>query len=136
MAVGEALKQLWVDGGIQKDVAKRLADHGLVADQPKVSKWERGTITPNLEQIVAMEDVFGRPHGWVLMQAGFVDADALVKRRRDDGVDHAAPFEELRFAYAEVARLEAVVRQLGLEPESAHPAPNNNRRKRKHRPAT
>ncbi len=40
--------------------------------QSTVSQWERDKSTPDAYQLRAIEDACDRPHGWILVQAGFV----------------------------------------------------------------
>lgn len=62
---------------IQKDVAQRLTEFGLPTDQTKVSAWLRGRV-PTIEQMNAIEDCYGLPHGKILADAGFIDVDGLT----------------------------------------------------------
>jgi transcriptional regulator with XRE-family HTH domain len=46
--------------------------------QSTLSQWENGKSTPDLEQLRTIEDACGRPHGWIAVQAGYVDGVTSV----------------------------------------------------------
>lgn len=76
MSIGEAVRVTYEGAGLtQQQLAERL---GAGVDQPTVSKMVRNQRRPSLEEIRAIEDAAGVPHGAVLRAAGFVDLGASV----------------------------------------------------------
>lgn len=87
--VGAAVRSARV-GKTQTQLAKAVG-----TDQPTISKWERGTQLPTVDEIAAVERATGRTPGWVLIRAGYVsatpgveDAIAADKRLTDDQRTH------------------------------------------------
>jgi ADP-ribose pyrophosphatase YjhB (NUDIX family) len=105
MAIAEALRELLAAEPTQASVAARLTDHGLPTDQTKVSAWLRGRV-PNVEQLATIEDVFGKPRGWVLSRAGYVDAAGLVSDRFvGDSASAVTKENQIRALHVEVRLL-------------------------------
>lgn len=57
----------------------QLAD-AVNTDQGTVSRWENGNLRPELDDLRAIEDAAGVPHGTILRRAGYV---AEIKTVRD-----------------------------------------------------
>lgn len=84
MMLGAAIRE--VRGNLTQD---ELAAK-LNTDQGTVSRWENGKLRPDLNDIKAIEDAVGVPHGTVLRRAGYIaevvtvedalEADASVPR--------------------------------------------------------
>lgn len=45
----------------------------LNVTQATVSRWEKGDSTPDVEQMLRLEDHYKKPHGTVLRHAGLID---------------------------------------------------------------
>lgn len=79
MTIGAAMKAARTGRRNQAEVAAALSAAGVPGgDQPTVSKWERDEQRPSLEQIAAVEEACGRPRGFVLIAAGFVELPASL----------------------------------------------------------
>jgi transcriptional regulator with XRE-family HTH domain len=65
--LGQAIKA--ARGSMKQDALARAVG----VDQPTISKWERGTVRPSLDDIARVEKATGRARGWVLIAAGLVD---------------------------------------------------------------
>jgi len=72
--VGEALKTAYKKAGLrQEDLAAALD-----VDQGTVSRWSRGVQRIELEYFPRIDELCGRPRGYLLRLAGYVDdLDAL-----------------------------------------------------------
>jgi len=72
---GRAFRQAYEAAGLtQADLAKGLQARGWVkVDQSQISKWARGLVVPPLEVLPDIDAVCGRPKGYVLREAGYVD---------------------------------------------------------------
>lgn len=62
------------------DATQAAIAQAIGVDQPSVSRWERGEASPSLDQIAAYEEAAGRPRGYVLVAAGYVDDVPSVER--------------------------------------------------------
>lgn len=67
MDLGQAVARA-LSGHRQVDVAERLG-----VSQNSISRWKTGDQRPALDQIAALEEACGRPRGFVLRLAGYVD---------------------------------------------------------------
>lgn len=67
MTIGAALRNARGEH-TQTDIAERLG-----VGQNTVSDWERDRSLPGLDQITAFDQACGRPRGWTLRVAGYVD---------------------------------------------------------------
>lgn len=62
----------------QKALAKAL--FGNESRQSTISRWERGLAErPTLEEINAIEEVTGKPRGWILVRAGYVELPSSTR---------------------------------------------------------
>lgn len=68
MALGAAIRAM--RGADPQD---RLADVTRVK-QATISRWEHGKSTPTIEQMIALEDLYDRPRGSLLRDAGVIEA--------------------------------------------------------------
>jgi hypothetical protein len=50
----------------------------LNVGQSNISKWMRGITRPSLEDIARLEETCGRPRGFILRAAGYVDCPGAV----------------------------------------------------------
>lgn len=41
--------------------------------QPTISRWVNGSILPTLDDLTAIEQASGRPRGWILHAAGYIE---------------------------------------------------------------
>lgn len=87
MELHEAIRQAYTGRLRQIDLAERLG-----VDQTAISRWARGANRPQLEELAAIEEACGRPRGYILRLAGFVDeivdvesAVAADPRLNDEG---------------------------------------------------
>lgn len=55
----------------------------LGVQQNTISRWVTGETTPSLDQIKALEVAAGRPVGFVLRQAGFVESSRTLENAVD-----------------------------------------------------
>jgi hypothetical protein len=109
LALTDVLRDLFADK-TQAAIAAELTDFGLKADQTKVSAWVRGR-QPSLDQIALIEQWAGKPRGWVLARAGYVDLPDVEPLDRASVVvvpDLAARVDDLS------VRLERVERRLEI----------------------
>ena len=101
--IEEVLAELFA-GETQAATTARLAA-GRMGDvyQAKVSAWLRGR-RPSLEQLAAIERIYGQPRGWILWRAGFVDAVSLAPLATDEEytLDDDAPAVEVDDALAQL----------------------------------
>lgn len=89
MAIADALAEMFGrPDETQEDIAAKITAAGTLGPvkQPKVSAWLRGARPLTLDQIAQLEEIYGRPRGWVLNCAGLVDAAGILRRL---AVDHA-----------------------------------------------
>lgn len=93
----------------QTEIAARLTEGGHPVDQTKVSRWLRGETEPSLDEIAIVENIFGKPKGWVLTRAGFT-AVAGVEPLTELGVQPVtrSEFNQLR------RQMNALTGRLGL----------------------
>lgn len=89
----------------QVDVAERV---GLL--QGQLSKYVSGSVRPPLEMINAIEAACGRPKGWILIRAGYVDLPRTVPEvvLTDVDLSHASAVALLTLYRGLVAGGEAV----------------------------
>lgn len=73
MNIGEAIRHAY-GTSTQADLAAALG-----VTQGAVSKWVRGDLSPSLEQLAAIEVATGRPRGFILRCAGFVEDVTTVE---------------------------------------------------------
>lgn len=74
VAIGRALKAM--RGRDSQDVIAEL----IGVTQVTVSRWEHGKSSPTLDQMVVIEDHYGRPRGSLLRDAGLIEpVDTLEK---------------------------------------------------------
>lgn len=73
MPLHEAIT-LICEGHNQEALAKAVG-----VDQTTISRWMRGETRPTLERLATLEEAAGRPRGFVLRAAGFID-DAVSAR--------------------------------------------------------
>ena len=107
LALTDVLRELFSDK-TQASIAAELTDLGLRADQTKISAWVRGR-QPSLDQIALIERWAGKPKGWVLARAGYVnlpDVEPLERSPMAATGDLAHRVDDL------AARLERVERRL------------------------
>ena len=67
MTLGQALRLA------RGKLTQREVGQLLGVDQGTVSHWEKGKGQPELDQIAAIEEAAGRPRGFTLIAAGFVE---------------------------------------------------------------
>jgi|1186.fasta_scaffold856051_2 transcriptional regulator with XRE-family HTH domain len=69
----------------QRDIAKAVG-----VEQSTISRWMRGATQPSFEKLKRLEDAAGRPRGFVLRLAGFIDeadgADARYAIHQDQAL--------------------------------------------------
>ena len=98
MTIGERIAQFRKDAGLsQEQLAERLG-----VSRQSVSKWETGGVTPDLDKVLAMSELFG------------VSTDALLKDAPAQASAEETPAEE---AFAEEAVSDSVA------PAQPQPAP-------------
>ena len=83
MTLQHALADLF-GGDTQTTIAARLAGAGLAVDQTKVSRWLRGATDPRLAELPTIEDAYGKPRGWILARAGFVEMPGVEPVKQPD----------------------------------------------------
>lgn len=113
MRLATILRELFGDD-TQVAIAARLTDCGIVATQPTISAWLHGRKPLTIEQMNVIEACYGRPRGWILTRAGFVDPPALIGTTAisENEVDTAAQRALVR---DHVARTQAALRALERE---------------------
>src|SRR5688500_168125 len=75
--IGEALQRARLQPDLaQRKLAVKMGDREL---QGTISRWERGQLTPSLEQVAAVEAALGFPRGYVLTLAGYVAETPTVE---------------------------------------------------------
>lgn len=64
---------------------------GTPSRQGAISRWEHNVERPSLEEIAAIEGATGRPRGWILIRAGYVDlpTDTRSAIEADPALDDA-----------------------------------------------
>lgn len=67
MALGAAIRA--ARGSLTQEALAEI----VKTDQPTISKWERGKQQPSFDEVRAIEDAAGLPHGFILRSAGYVD---------------------------------------------------------------
>lgn len=90
-----AFRRAYTEAGMtQAELAEGLRARGWVkVDQTYVSRWARGLVFPPIEIIPVIDEVLGRPKGYLLALAGMVDARGLVDDEARD--DDRNPFNQL-----------------------------------------
>lgn len=81
MDIGNAFAALLRVEGLttQEAAAERLQECGMAkVKQPLISRWVRGVQRLTLEQMNQIEECLGKPRGWILARAGYVDVIGLV----------------------------------------------------------
>lgn len=92
---GQAFRRAYTEAGLtQSDVAEALRERGWVkVNQTYVSRWARGLVFPPIEILPVIDEVVGRPRGYLLSLLDMVDPHGLVKDEGRD--DDRNPFNQL-----------------------------------------
>jgi transcriptional regulator with XRE-family HTH domain len=109
---GRALRAAYEAVGLsQVELARRLQERGWVrVDQSTVSKWVRGVSMPPLEVLPDVDAACGRPRGYVLRLAGYVeDVDPTDVVAAIDADDQLTPEmkQSLKLTYKGLRNLPA-----------------------------
>ncbi len=73
VTIGEALRRA------RASTKQEVVATALGVDQPTVSRWESDKTRPTLEQISAFEEAVGRPKGFCLIAAGYVEMPTTAR---------------------------------------------------------
>ena len=73
VTIGEALRKA------RAATKQEVVAEALGVDQPTVSRWESDKTRPSLEQINAFEKAVGRPKGFCLIAAGYVEVPKTAR---------------------------------------------------------
>lgn len=103
-ALTAALRELFHDK-TQAAIAAELSERGLRTDQTKVSAWTRGR-QPSLDQLSIIEEWAGKPKGWVLARAGYVDLPGIDAIETTPADGRGSLQEQIDALAERVARLE------------------------------
>ena len=68
MTLGEAISAAIAGATTQRAVAQHIGVHDST-----VTRWINGAIEPTLQDLAAIEEVAGRPRGFIIRAAGYVD---------------------------------------------------------------
>lgn len=74
MPLSTAIKKAYTGRATQEQIAEAIG-----VKQPTISRWARGEVVPDVDQLVAMEDFLERPRGFVLAAAGYVVCPLTVE---------------------------------------------------------
>ena len=114
MPITAVLRELFAHK-TQTVIASELTLLGLTVDQTKVSAWMRSR-QPSLDEVAVIERWAGKPRGWVLARAGYVDmADVVAVTRLDVGPSAEQQAQVVELLSQNVTRLSAQVGEQGDE---------------------
>jgi len=119
MPITAVLRELFAHK-TQTVIASELTLLGLTVDQTKVSAWMRSR-QPSLDEVAVIERWAGKPRGWVLARAGYVDmADVVAVTRLDVGPSAEQQAQVVELLSQNVTQLAVQVKAQAVEIEALH----------------
>lgn len=96
----------------QAEMGRRIAEimgRDAPIHQTVVGSWLRADATPSLEQVLALDEVFGLDPGTLLIRAGMIARPSVLTAIANDSLLDASAREVLRWVY--ISSVDAVSRQ-------------------------